>query len=194
MNALIIFIKNPSLGKVKTRLAKDVGNAKALQIYKSLLSYTRSVSLLVDAKRYLFYSDQIVSDEWSPDQFTKKSQSGKNLGEKMSNAFRSVLTDHPKVLIVGSDCPQLDLMTMSKAYAALDTHDFVIGPSKDGGYYLLGMKSSEVDIFSDIAWSTSKVLEQTTKKISAANKTYHLLREMSDVDFLSDWETYGWEL
>lgn len=194
MNALIIFIKNPVPGKVKTRLAKDVGDKQALLIYHSLLDYTKSIASFINAKRYLFYSDVIIEDKWSPTQFTKKVQSGNDLGERMSNAFTKVLKHHPKALIIGSDCPELDFITISQAFETLDNHDYVIGPSLDGGYYLLGMKALNADVFDDITWSTDTVLTQTIKKIEDSNRTCGLLPKLSDVDYKEDWEKYGWDL
>ncbi len=194
MNAIIIFIKNPVAGNAKTRLAKDVGDEKALEIYKSLLAYTRTVSLLVNAKRYLYYSGEILDDEWEQTYFNKRLQSDGNLGERMSNAFKDVLANHEKVLIIGSDCPQLDLMIISSAYKQLDVHDYVIGPSKDGGYYLLGMKDLNADVFNEIKWSTATVCSQTIERIEAADKTFDLLPELSDVDYKEDWDKYGWGL
>ncbi len=194
MNAIIIFIKNPVAGNAKTRLAKDVGDEKALEIYKSLLAYTRTVSLLVNAKRYLYYSGEILDDEWEQTYFNKRLQSDGNLGERMSNAFKDVLANHEKVLIIGSDCPQLDLMIISSAYKQLDVHDYVIGPSKDGGYYLLGMKDLNTDVFNEIKWSTATVCSQTIERIEAADKTFDLLPELSDVDYKEDWDKYGWGL
>jgi len=194
LNALIIFIKNPVAGKAKTRLAKDIGDERALSIYKSLLAYTRTVSLMVNAERYLYYSGEILDDSWDTKTFNKKLQSGNGLGERMSNAFREVLRSNKKVLIIGSDCPQLDLMTISNAFSALNDHDHVIGPSKDGGYYLLGMKEYNPAVFKDVSWSTDAVCSQTIEKIKVSNKTYHLLQELSDVDHKVDWDKYGWEL
>lgn len=194
MNAIIIFIKNPVAGKAKTRLAKDVGNDTALAIYKSLLNYTRVTSLLVNATRYLFYGGEILEDEWDDAQFVKKLQTGNDLGERMSNAFGEVLQKHKKVLIIGSDCPQLDLLTISDAYQALDHDDFVIGPSEDGGYYLLGMRELNADVFYNISWSTDTVCSQTIAQIKDSQKTYSLLPIMSDVDYKEDWDKHGWEL
>lgn len=194
MNALIIFVKNPVAGKTKTRLAKDVGNDRALAIYHSLLDYTRTVCSMVDADRFLFYSDQIVDDKWPASHFIKEVQHGDNLGARMGNAFEHVLKKHDKVLIIGSDCPQLDLMTISNAYQQLESHDYVIGPSVDGGYYLFGMKAYSANVFHDIEWSTESVLSQTIDRIQQENKTHSLLQELSDVDYKEDWEKYGWDL
>ena len=194
LNALIIFIKNPVAGKAKTRLAKDVGDEKALEIYKSLLAYTRTIALLINAKRYLYYGGEILDDDWDKTSFIKRLQSEGDLGERMSNAFTDVLAEHNKVLIIGSDCPQLDLMTISRAYEKLEDHDYVVGPSKDGGYYLLGMKELTANVFSNIEWSTDNVCSQTVERIKSANMTFDLLPELSDVDYKEDWDQYGWEL
>jgi len=194
LNAIIIFIKNPVLGTAKTRLAEEVGDERALKIYKSLLMYTRTVSSMVHAQRYLYYSSEIIDDEWSPETFHKKVQSGNDLGERMANAFKELSSAHDKVVIIGSDCPQLDLMTISSAFRALDEHDHVIGPSKDGGYYLFGMKEYDPSVFEEMTWSTSSVCEETIKRIKAKNKTYKLLQVLSDIDYKEDWDNYGWEL
>jgi len=194
LNALIIFIKNPVPGKAKTRLAQGVGKERALEIYKSLLSYTRTVAQMVYTERYLYYSSQIIEDDWDSKKFKKRVQSGNNLGERMSLAFKEVLSTNEKALIIGSDCPQLNFMTISNAFLALDNHDFVIGPSMDGGYYLLGMKSADETVFRDIAWSTESVASQTIERIKSQQKTYKLLEQLSDVDYKEDWERYGWDL
>lgn len=194
MNAIIIFIKNPELGKVKTRLAETLGNQKALDIYNSLLDYTRTVASLFNAKRFLFYSSEIHNDNWSTDLFDKKLQSGDNLGERMYNAFEEVLKANSKAVIVGSDCPKLSPMILSDAFKALDDNDVVIGPSLDGGYYLLGMNSLHATLFQDINWSTDQVLPRTLDKINADGLKYKLLTALSDVDYEEDWLQYGWQL
>ena len=165
-----------------------------MDIYKSLLAYTRTTALMVHADRYLYYSGDILDDDWDGASFHKRLQSGSDLGERMAKAFKEVLKSNHKVLIIGSDCPQLSMMTISTAYQQLDDHDYVIGPSMDGGYYLLGMKAMDVDVFNDIAWSTDAVCSQTIEKIKSANRSYSLLKELSDVDHKEDWDKYGWDL
>lgn len=194
MNALIIFVKNPVPGKTKTRLAKDLGNDQALKIYNSLLDYTRAVCSMVHAERYLFYSNEIVDDAWPSSSFVKQLQEGSDLGQRMGHAFQDVLNKHDKAIIIGSDCPQLDFITISQAFQALDQHDYVIGPSLDGGYYLLGMKSAVTTVFQNISWSTEAVKDQTIEKIKDEDKSFKLLQTLSDVDHKADWDKYGWEL
>ncbi len=193
-HGLIIFIKNPELGKVKTRLAKDVGEEKALEIYKALLELTRKTTLQVSANRYLFYHLRAKNDEWLEKDFTKRLQHGRDLGEKMSTAFAHVLHSNNKVVIIGSDCPRISPDMINKAYACLDSNDLVIGPTYDGGYYLLGMKTLHSDIFQGIAWSTDKVFEQTIAKVEKLNLSFQILPKLSDVDYIEDWNKHGWEI
>lgn len=194
-NALIIFIKNPVKGRVKTRLAKDADEDYALKVYLELQNYTRDVSLKTDATRYLYYSSHIQGvDLWDPLLFNKRLQSNGDLGERMRNAFAEILTFHEKVIIIGSDCIQLDSEILNSAFVLLDEYDIVLGPAIDGGYYLLGVKEYPPDIFTSMPWSTGMVLDKTIERILKAGKSCRLLQELSDIDYLEDWERYGYEL
>ena len=84
--------------------------------------------------------------------------------------------------MIGADCPQLSVTEIQTAFDELDKNDVVIGPSTDGGYYLLGMQGSLAEVFDDIDWSTSKVLPQTTQRLDQLNKSYALLPAKTDVD------------
>ena len=192
--ALIIFIKNPVKGKVKTRLAKTTGEEKALEIYTRLLEHTKHTALEVDAVRYLYY-DRFVDneDEWSDDEFTKLLQAEGDLGNRMSDAFQSILEKHNKVVIIGSDCPSIDATLLRKAFDLLNTHDCVIGPSFDGGYYLLGLKQMLPDLFADISWSTPEVFGQTTSRIKEAGLSFRALKMLRDIDTEEDYKASGLE-
>jgi len=193
--ALLTFIKNPEKGKVKTRLAKTVGEDKALAIYKSLLAHTRKIALATKAERFLFYSQRInPTDNWSATDFTKLVQADGDLGFKMQEAFRHVFQTHKKVVIIGSDCASLTPAIVEAAFKQLDQHDFVIGPALDGGYYLLGMNAFYPAVFEGIVWSTATVLEETQTIIRSLQKTSYLLPALSDIDYEEDWEKYGWEV
>lgn len=185
--SLIVFIKNPILGKVKTRIAATTGEIKALEIYKQLLEYTQKTSLAFSGDRLLFYDGSVQNDNFSEADFLKMSQKGKDLGQKMYNALSYALGYCEKVVLIGSDCPTLTNKIIDESFEILNTNDVVIGPSKDGGYYLIGMKNAIWDIFNDIDWSTNKVLNQTISKLKKANKTYKLLEELSDIDTEKDW-------
>ncbi len=189
MDILLIFIRNPQLGKVKTRLARTLGDEEALRIYHVLLEKTRAAALGVQAERWLFYSDFIdKNDDWPEADFSKKTQSEGDLGERMEQAFRTAFeAGAMKVVIIGSDCPELTGALLQTAFDRLDESDFVLGPVPDGGYYLLGMKELESSVFRDIAWSTETVQARTIKKMQAAGKSCALLPVLSDVDTEEDW-------
>jgi hypothetical protein len=193
--ALIIFIRNPELGKVKTRLAKSVGDEKALEIYKSLLEHTRKTVLQVEVNLLLFYADRVnPDDDWSSLGFIKYAQVNEDLGGRMHHAFLKALEHHQKAIIVGSDLPQINAQLLQEAFQKLEDHTFVIGPAMDGGYYLLGMKSPTPELFENMEWSTPNVFAQTVQRIESLGGTWYELPELSDVDYVEDWERYGWEL
>ena len=185
--ALIIFIKNPEAGKVKTRLAKDIGNENALTIYKHLLAHTRKIAIGVKANRHLFYDDSIsLKDDWPEIDFKKFVQQGDDLGLRMFNAFEKAFLNSQKVIIIGSDCMELTPDIIEKAFLELNNHDFVIGPANDGGYYLLGMKYTEQSFFQGKAWSTDSVYRDTVANISNLSKSLFILPLLSDVDTIAD--------
>lgn len=193
--ALLLFIKNPEKGKVKTRLAATVGEEQALKIYLALLEHTRKVAQAVQVDRMLFYSSHVVNeDEWPNQAFQKYVQEGADLGDRMLNAFQLAFEKHQKVVIIGSDCASLTPAILQDAFDQLDHFPFVIGPATDGGYYLLGMKAPEPALFQHMEWSTDRVLPTTLDRIRNLGKLYHLLPELSDIDFEEDWERYGWEV
>lgn len=191
-NALLIFIRNPQLGKVKTRLAHTVGEVEALRIYHILLAKTRVAALGLHTKRMLFYSDFMEEpDIWNPHYFHKRTQVGDDLGARMQHAFEMAFAEGAKrAIIIGSDCPELTGPAIRHAFNRLDKADVVLGPVPDGGYYLLGMKRLESTLFQGIEWSTETVLARTLEKIRAAGKSYALLPELSDVDTEADWKAY----
>ena len=199
-NALIIFIKNPALGKVKTRLAKTLGDEKALEIYLELSRITRENAAILstgllrerggsEVQTYVFYSDFIDNnDDWSNDIFEKRVQSGEDLGDRMSNAFQEILQHHQHVCIIGSDCPTLSVDILNQSFDMLQNHDFVVGPSTDGGYYLLGISCEKYEfVFKNMAWSTENVLSETLNRIAQNDKTIALLPTLTDVDEEKDW-------
>ena len=187
--ALIIFVRKPELGKVKTRLAATVGDEKALAIYKELLQHTFEITSVTDADKFVFYADEIeTGDLWSGPRFFKAVQSNGDLGEKMKNAFRSLFQKgYDKVLIIGSDCFDLSAALIHQAFELLDKDNLVIGPAKDGGYYLLGMKKMVAVIFKNKKWGTSSVYNDTIKDLSKNNLSYAILPLLRDVDTEDDW-------
>jgi rSAM/selenodomain-associated transferase 1 len=187
-NGLIIFIRNPEKGKVKSRLAKDLGEDKTLTVYNFLLQYTRDICAKVNASRFVFYSDNIDhSDIWDKHFFTKYLQEGKDLGERMSNAFSNVFNLGFKNLsIIGSDCYELTANHIKDSFLQLEKHDVVIGPSKDGGYYLLGMKKLHSELFNNKNWGCDDVLQNTIDNLNQHKLKFIELPALNDIDTIKD--------
>jgi hypothetical protein len=189
--ALIIFTRNPELGKCKTRLAKTVGDESALEIYKYLLLHTANLSEKVKADKYVFYSEDIKRDDiWNSSIFNKKLQQGNDLGERMKYAFAELFElGYKKVIIIGSDLLDLTSKDVADAFEFLNNFENVIGPAKDGGYYLLGMKNLDPNVFKNKNWGTSSVLNMTLKDLQ--NNDVHLLKELNDIDTFEDMQHYN---
>ncbi|MDX6746530.1 TIGR04282 family arsenosugar biosynthesis glycosyltransferase [Polaribacter sp. PL03] len=187
-NLLLIFTRNPELGKAKTRLAKTVGDETALDIYKFLLKRTRAIASKVSSDKAVYYSVKIrENDIWDAAIFQKHQQVGEDLGIRMLNAFKNGFSaGYEKVLIIGSDLYDLTPETVDHAFASLDTNDVVLGPAEDGGYYLLGMNSLHENVFKNKDWGTETVRASTLTDLK--DKKVLLLSELNDVDVFEDIE------
>ncbi|MDX2070988.1 MAG: TIGR04282 family arsenosugar biosynthesis glycosyltransferase [Haliscomenobacter sp.] len=191
--SLIIFIKNPALGKVKTRLAATIGDEAALAVYHKLSHRAREMALVLDVPRHLFYSDFIDdNDAWDKALFIKKQQVGQDLGERMHLAFVDTLQTSSKAVIIGSDCPLLTSEIVQLALDQLDEYPFVLGPALDGGYYLLGMRKPTPALFENMEWSTENVAKITLERMAESGAPCYLLPALPDVDVEEDWQKYGW--
>ena len=190
-NLLIIFVKNPIRGQVKTRLAKDIGDDKALIVYRTLLKKTHQITQPLSCTKWVMYSDRIEKNDIWQAGFEKHLQQGKDLGARMLNAFETGFDQaFDNICIIGSDCFELTTQIIASAFDTLDHNEFVIGPAFDGGYYLLGMKSLHKALFAQKDWSTSSVLNDTIKDIEATGKNLFKLPVLSDIDELRDLKNF----
>lgn len=185
-NLIIVFTRNPEYGKVKTRLAKTIGNDSALNIYKFLLNHTEKTIRNLNCDKTIYYSEKIrENDIWNPSIYQKHQQQGDNLGIRMLNAFENAFKkNYHKVLIVGSDLFDLNKNHLEEAFSKLEENDIVIGPAKDGGYYLLGMKKLHSTIFLNKNWGTSTVLNDTLNNLQS--ESVFLLEVLNDIDIYED--------
>ncbi|HYV90687.1 MAG TPA: TIGR04282 family arsenosugar biosynthesis glycosyltransferase [Chitinophagales bacterium] len=185
---LMIFVKNPVEGKVKTRIAKTMGPEKALEIYLLLLEHTHHVSKNLAVDKAVFYSDEITTgDVWDSGKFQKYKQEGSDLGKRMLNAFKFAFgKNYRKVVVIGSDCFDLTPKIIKQAFAALPQNNFVIGPTHDGGYYLLGMTALHTTLFKNKRWSSEDIFQDTLIDIRNMNGSYKLLPELTDIDTEED--------
>ncbi len=190
---LIVFAKNPIRGTVKTRLAKSVGDEKALEVYLELLDITKKVLLKTSADKEVWMSKNIdENDLWNDPGIVKRIQSGDDLGDRMSNAFKYAINEkgYNKVVVIGSDCPEITSEIINSAFTSLDKKEVVFGPASDGGYYLIGMNNYHPELFTGIKWSTSAVLDSSVQKLKEEGTSFSLLKELSDVDTYEDWERF----
>ncbi len=189
-NVVIVFIRNPELGKVKTRLAKVIGQEAALNIYIQLLEHTEQVLSSLTCDIAVYYSNQIEqNDIWNKPSYKKHLQIGEDLGERMCNAFAEQFNlKYQKVVIVGSDLFDLKPNHITEAFEALEQNDVVIGPAKDGGYYLLGMKQLIPEVFQNKNWGTETIFNDTLKDLKSY--TIKILETLNDIDTFEDLEAY----
>ena len=190
---LIVFLKNAELGRVKTRLAVEVGDDKALDIYQKLSAYTLNVVSNLPYDKRIYFSSQIKSEELLPDDsFKHFLQRGKDLGDRMYSALKSSFVESAqKVVIIGSDCPVISESIIAEAFDALNDTDVVIGPAEDGGYYLIGMSQPYKFLFEDIIWGTENVFIDTYTKLNDHNIKFRILERLYDVDTVDDAKKAG---
>lgn len=193
--ALIIFAKAPIPGRVKTRLQPYLSPNGCAKLQASFILDTVMLAQEVKGAEILLACHPGIEDPFLKevsDYFGIRPfrQVGKTLGERISNAVKYVLKiGYGKAVIIGSDSPDLPAGYISKAFVQLDLKDMVLGPSRDGGYYLIGMKE-ELPIFDNIPWSTDKVFEMTVKKAEERGITFSILQEWYDIDTWKDLQRF----
>jgi rSAM/selenodomain-associated transferase 1 len=194
---LIVFVRAPHPGHVKTRLAQSVGPEAACLIYQILAG--RVLQQIKSCRTVqLRFSPDDAEDEVRPlgrRGWTLAPQGRGDLGQRLKRAFRDGFAGGAeRVAIIGSDCPEISSRDIQDAWTALDSDDLVVGPSEDGGYWLIAMRRpfsrSHAALFSVIPWSTERVLETTLRRAASLGLRVRLLRELSDIDTEKDWKAY----
>ncbi len=185
---LLIFVKNPILGQVKTRLAATVGEARALEIYRILLDHTTKIIIELPIDKVIYYSNFIDHDDlWDQAIYQKQLQTQGDLGQKMSAAFEwGFQSGYREICIIGSDCYELAPEIIMSGFQALSTHDAVLGPTRDGGYYLLGLKEMRGELFQNKNWGTDSVAADTLNDLNELDLDYRTLETLNDVDTEDD--------
>ncbi len=181
---LVLFYRNPVLGKVKTRLAARIGDEKALAVYFLLSHHTKEITTPVACDKNLYYTDFIdTEDNWPTTVYHKSLQHGADLGEKMMHAFHDGFEKkYDAICIIGTDCFELTTGIVESAFEMLKTNDVVIGPAKDGGYYLLGMNRLYGPLFQNKKWSSDSVAASTIRDCKDLNLKVFELPMLTDVD------------
>jgi len=191
MNHIGLFAKYWQPGRVKTRLAARLGDQVACELYQVFLFHLRDTLAVTADRRCVVYSPADREAEFA-EKFAgweHVAQVDGDLGDRMRAFFNQVFEQtvgnaepDAKVIVVGADCPHLSHTEIETAFSMLDQADVVLGPSNDGGYYLLGMKANAVDVFSGVQWSTPQVLEQTISLLDQQGVGYQLLSPKTDID------------
>ena len=188
---ILLFIKAPVKGLVKSRLAKAVGNEAALELYQCFILDIVATLKETDLPLRVFLFPADASGEVSGllAGLAAQPQQGNDLGERMKNAFRVVFSEgRRRAILIGSDIPDLPAAVLREAIESLETHDAVIGPAADGGYYLIGFNKSSFPshVFHGMTWSTNRVFEETMKSLHEAGLTVWRAPIWGDVDTLDD--------
>jgi uncharacterized protein len=190
---LIIFVKAPRAGFVKTRLATAIGAKAACEAYHHLIGgLWRELRPLRNVQ--LRFSPNDAASEvqpWQQPGWMMAPQGEGDLGARLATAFgEAFAAGTQRVVVIGSDCPYLTVNDIEQAWTCLDDHDLVLGPARDGGYWLVALRQLHADLFRGIPWGTPGVLRQTIECAHGAQLRVHLLRELSDIDTADDWREY----
>ena len=188
---VIVFAKHPEPGRCKTRLAADLGEAGALAVYRALLDHTLDVLRACPYTKILCVDPPERAEDaryWAPGMDLYLPQCQGDLGARMEAVVAERLSQGAtRVLLLGSDCPQISIESVVSSMEDLERADVVLGPTEDGGYYLLGLKGRHPFLFRDIPWSTEKVLEKTLNILKFQSLSYLLRNTFLDVDTLDDY-------
>ncbi len=187
----MVFTKNPEKGKVKTRLAKSIGDDAALEVYIRLLKHTKKFVANSDSDKAVFYSENITeNDDWLAMGCQQVLQHKGDLGDRMKAAFDYAFAkEYQQVIIVGSDCPEVNTDTISEAFDSLNNNDVVIGPAEDGGYYLLGMNKLHSCFFENKSWSQEELFTETIQDVVKHKLKTQILKTCNDIDTIDDYES-----
>ena len=190
---LVVFMKAPRPGAVKTRLAEALGADAACAAYRRLVeALVANLAPLPKAELCFTPVDAAAQIKpWLRPGWTACPQVGGDLGERLHAAFHEHFeTDALHVVIIGSDCPDVTARDIEDAWLALEGHDVVLGPALDGGYWLIGLRAPQPALFAGIPWSTDRVFGETICRAREAGLRVAILRELADVDTPADWERW----
>ncbi len=187
----IVFAKSPTAGVAKTRLIPALGAEGAALLAKEMLWHTLTEALAADIGHVILAcTPAITSPEWQaiklPGGIETVSQPEGDLGHRLHEVSASVLQRYGQVLVVGTDCPALDAKRFQEAATALDSHDVVMHPAKDGGYVLLGFSDPQPVLFKSIPWSSALVAERTLTRCEELDLSVRVLETLRDIDEPTD--------
>jgi len=184
---IVIFGREPIPGRVKTRLARDVGAREAAAIYTRLLEHTLQEALSTGIPVRLSLAEELQGCWTPPENLKIETQPQGNLGHRMQESIKACFKDGArKVLLVGSDCPGLNGTHFLAGFEALDEVSVVLGPAQDGGYWAIGQSQPGVDCFTGVPWSSPDTLEATRRSLQRQGVKWSELEELFDIDVVAD--------
>ncbi|WP_299553913.1 TIGR04282 family arsenosugar biosynthesis glycosyltransferase [Seonamhaeicola sp.] len=182
---VIVFVKNIKLGKVKTRLAKTIGDQAAFEVYSELVKITEKALEHLTIDKRIYFSDAVVETKWHG--LYKTVQKGHDLGARMKQAFQKGFEDgYERIVLIGSDLPDIKARHIENGLSALNDNNMVFGPAEDGGYYLIGMSEMHALVFENKPWSQSNLLKETLDELKANHITFSTLEPLNDIDTFED--------
>jgi rSAM/selenodomain-associated transferase 1 len=190
---LSVFLKAPRLGTVKTRLAAEVGQRHALRLYRLMAARALAAARAAGLEPSIWFTPADAAPEmrhWLGSEWAMRPQASGDLGARLAAAAHAVEPGRGW-LAVGADCPRLDAALLGEAVAAIAEGGVVLGPTVDGGYYLVGGRVPLPDIFSAMPWSTERLLDETRARLAAAGVAWRELRTLRDVDTAADARAEG---
>jgi len=193
--SLLVFVKYPRAGRVKTRLGAEIGLDTAARLYREFAEICVRRFRRLNWADFIIYFDppevEATFRAWLGDDLTYWPQPSGDLGERLRRGLERMLETSGRALAVGTDSPDLPLAYLEQAAAALRTHDLAAGPAADGGYYLIGLSRPAPELFEGVPWSTPRVLRVTLEKAAQLGLAVEILPEWYDVDTVEDlkrWE------
>ncbi len=190
---LLIFLKAPRPGHVKTRLAAALGPERAAEAYRQLLGTLLHRLAELPSAELRFAPDDAAPEiqPWLHPGWTRSPQGPGDLGQRLTNAFAATFASGAeRVVIIGSDCPDVSVCDIEFAWSALHTNDVVLGPATDGGYWLIGLRRPAPELFTAMPWSTPQVFAETCARCARHRLRLQLLRELTDIDEPADWLSF----
>ena len=188
---LIVFVKYPGRGAVKTRLARRIGRETAVEVYRCFVADTVAMAREAGFRPWVFFHPRAARRamiEWLGPDLAYEPQKGRDLGERMCGAFQRAFRECRRAVLVGSDTPDLPPAVVREAFHGLERHDAVLGPAFDGGYYLIGLTSAGLlpALFQGLAWGGALVFERTRQLLEEKGLSFHLLPPWGDIDEYED--------
>jgi rSAM/selenodomain-associated transferase 1 len=189
---ILLFVKYPEKDKVKLRLSVDINDEIIQDLYRCFVQDILTIVKKIDSQLFICFSPvgaQKKFQKWLGSTLLYLAQNGGNLGERMKNSFTDVFTKgFRRAILIGSDSPDLPKRYIEQAFSILQTQNTVLGPTVDGGYYLIGFNTDTFTpiVFEDISWGNQTVFQETMMKIKQAHRSFGLLPIWSDVDTIAD--------